>query len=354
MTPTRRGFTLIEALAATGAAAAALATLVVAMGSGQGDVRIAVSLNNLRTLGQMHATYASEWDGRQWTVTPDDLSERIGGYHTSYDPSIAPPVGLGFDCEGEFHETSRGWAIQPMWYIVNCSLGNFRAWNTRPFHQYANGKVYDPLFWAPRDLDLPTGDKNDLRKRLRDLFTVDCEWPGEGTRFIFPTYCMSIAAQVDPRVYRGPQDGGSNRALDFPLGHRTPNLAAARYPELKTHMMEHFWLNPWPKPPFVPNTGGVPWFFNMSDRAEPATLFFDGSVRLLPNLEVLVSNDIVVRQGEDRLWADDRSCFGSGGYFENFAEPPSNFHVESLVDQTSSHHVFTRDGILGRDTIFSK
>jgi len=121
-------------------------------------------------------------------------------------------------------------------------------------------------------------------------------------------------------------------------------------------MMEHFWLNPWPEPPFIPGTGGVPWFFNMSDRAEPATLFFDGSVRLLPNLEVLVSNDIVVRQGGDSLWQDDPGCFGDAGYLEMYGEPniPFDHPARDLVDSTSSYHVFTADGILGRDTIFSE
>jgi hypothetical protein len=348
----RRGVSLLE-VGVTAATVAALVSVAVPMiGSARGDSDLLVSLNNLRILGEAHATYASEWEGRQWTVTPDDLSVRIHSYRTTYPPKIIPPARLGFDCEDEYYETSSGWALQQMWWAGNCSLGNFRAWNTGAFNQYVGGKIYDRTFWAPRDIGMP----GELRDLLRQYLEIDCEWPGAGSSFVFPTYCMSIAAQVDPAVYRGPQDGGSQYARSLDFGHRTPNLASAKYPDLKTHMLEHFWLNNWPKnhDPFIPGTGGVPWYFNMSDRSEPATLFFDGSTRVLPNLEVLASNDIVVRQGEDSLWAHDIACFGSGGYFENYAFPPSDSANFEYVDMVPSHHVFTRDGILGRDTVLGE
>jgi len=347
-TATRSAVTLIDTLAATLTVLALGAMLIPALGAVDDNVEVEASKNNLRQLGMIHAIYAADWDGRQWTVTPDDLTLITHGvYHADYrNNDEVPPVGLGFDCGGEYSDTSRGWAIQPMWYDGNCALGNFRAWNTVPFHQYANGKVYDRMFWAPRD---PMAE---LNPDIRDYWDLDCEWPGSGTPFIFPTYCMSIAAQVDPDVYRAPSRGGAQRALDLDFGHRTPDLASAKYPDLKTQMLEHWWLNPLPDPIVDPNTG-FPWFYNQSDRAMPAALFFDGSVRLLPNMEVLRSNDTVVRGGGDPLWNRDIGCFGSGGYFESYALPPSNLETRGLVDQVSSHHVFTTDGILGRDTIFS-
>jgi len=238
-----------------------------------------------------------------------------------------------------------------MWWTANCSLGNFRAWNTKPFNDYANGKVYDRMFWAPKNLAPPI----DLESEIGEYLDLPCEWP-EGASFWFPTYCMSVSAQLDPRVFASDANGGPTHPLELDFGHRTPNLAAARYPDLKTHMLEHYWLNPLSEDPFIPGTGDVPWFFNMSPDSEPIGLLFDGSVRKVPVMESLVSNDIVVRQGGDSLWQDDPGCFGDAGYLEMYGEPniPFDHPARDLVDSTSSYHVFTADGILGRDTIFSK
>jgi len=348
----RRAVTLIDTLAATLTVLALGAVLIPALGAVDDNFEVEASKNNLRQLGMIHAIYAADWDGRQWTVTPDDLTLILHGSYPPRDYSHIPEVpaiSLGFDCDGNEVFSSYGRFIQQSWWPGNCSLGNFRYWFTKPFNQYANGKVYDRLFYAPRHLLLP-GDWADL---LRERINTDCEWVGEEDTVLTPTYCMSLAAQVDPEVYAAPSRGGAQRALALDYGHRTPSLASAKYPDLKTHMIEHYWFNPPPEEPFIPGTGGVPWFFNMSDRAENATLFFDGSVRLLPNMEVLVSNDIVVRGGGDPLWNHDPGCFGSGGYFENSAQRGSTLEVHGFVDQVSSHHVFTTDGILGRDTIFS-
>jgi hypothetical protein len=53
-----------------------------------------VSIDNLRQLGMAHRNYADDWDGRQWTQTPDDLTVILepsgtyvsdyGGYFESY------------------------------------------------------------------------------------------------------------------------------------------------------------------------------------------------------------------------------------------------------------------------------
>lgn len=357
----RRALTTVETIVAALTIVVLLAILVPALGAAQHDFKLLQSMNNLRIIGTMHATYANDWEGRQWTHTPDNLSEIVCAEYPDGYPSSGsacnghswkevPSVPLGFNCKGEFVTTRRGWAIQQLWYGINCSLGSFRAWNAQSFNNYANGKVYDLLFWAPRHLEY-----HSRRELIQSYIDLDCQWPGGGAPFFFPSYCTSVAAQVDPDVYRGPQAGGPQRALDLPLGHRTPNLANARYPDLKTHMIEHEWLNNWPAghDPYIPDTGGIIWYYNASDRSEPATLFFDGSVRVLPVLEVLASNDLVVSGGEDRLWSEDLACFGNAGYFETDSFPPSDSATFEFVDMTTSYHVFTRDGILGRDTIFT-
>lgn len=335
----KRGFTLIELLVVISIIALLIGLLLPAIGKARDSAKVTISLSNLRNFGAAHATYASEWNGRQWTTCPDDLTVMVTApvWKTDYSAPV-PPVPLGFDKNGTHFQTFRGWAILPMWWPGNCSLGSFRAFHTKPFNQYINKKVYDPIFWCPKDYTI-----NDKIYQWQDD-------PGEwvnGASFYFSSYCTSVAAQVSPDVYRGVNQGGAQRADQLPAGHRSPNLSSATYPDLKTHMLEHYWLQNNPSES-IPGTGGVPWFFNMGPDSTPATLFFDGSCRMMSVREAVASSRRVVSQGGERLDANDPGCFGSGGYFQSYGYAGANTRGE-----INSYHVFTRDGIKGRDTIGS-
>ena len=338
-----RGFTLIELLVVISIIALLVGILLPAIGKARDSAKVAISMSNLRNFGAAHATYTSEWNGRQWTTCPDDLSLITGGgslpgtYSATYNDPRIPPVPLGFTRDGTHVATTRGWAIQPMWYTGNCSLGSFRAFHTKPFNQYLNNKVYDPIFWAPKDYT--------TEERIFQWMEDPGEWPTNPApvSFWFSTYCTSVAAQVSPDVYRDELDGGSQRANDLAAGHRTPSMAQARYPDQKTHMLEHYWLQQNPSES-IPGTGGVAWFFNMGPDSTPATLFYDGHVRMMSVREARQSSDIVFNQSGRELDADDPACFGTGGYFESSA-------YNGAVNEINSYHVFTADGIAGRDTI---
>jgi len=107
-------------------------------------------------------------------------------------------------------------------------------------------------------------------------------------------------------------------------------------------MIEHSWLQ---SPPAECNpafAGCEPYYFNHGIDSTPAALFYDGSVRLLPNQEVLLADFQVLSQtgGVDGLWHRG-TPFGTNGYFI-----PESFDFVPL-----SHHVLTTDGIMGRDTL---
>jgi prepilin-type N-terminal cleavage/methylation domain-containing protein len=333
-----RAFTLIELLVVISIIALLIGILLPAIGKARDSAKVTISLSNLRNFGAAHATYASEWDGRQWTTCPDDLTQLLGigsAIRSAYTTPPVPAVPLGFDKTGQHWTTLNGWAILPFWWPGNCSLGSFRAFHTKPFNAYINKKVYDPIFWAPTDYTI-----NDKIFQWQDD-------PGEwvaGASFYFSTYCTSVAAQVSPDVYRGAQSGGSRSAQNMLGGFRSPNLSTATYPDLKTHMLEHYWLQQNPSES-IPNTAGVPWFYNMGPDSTPATLFFDGHTRMMSVREAVSSSRRVVTQGEDKLDADDPNCFGSGGYFQSYGYAGSNGRGE-----INSYHIFTRDGIKGRDT----
>jgi prepilin-type N-terminal cleavage/methylation domain-containing protein len=334
----KRGFTLIELLVVISIIAVLIGLLLPAIGKARDSAKVTVSLSNLQNFGKAHATYSSEWNGRAWTTAPDDLSVILNftalpsSFATSGPQAVIPSVPLGFDKNGLQWSTRFSWAVSPMWYPLNCSLGRFRGFHTKPFNRYLNNKVYDPIFWAPKDYTI-----NELIFQFMD---DPGEWQGTGTPFFFSTYCTSVAAECSPDVYRGVSSGGSQTAISLAAGFRTPPYGSATYPDQKTHMLEHYWLQLNPSES-IPATFGVPWFFNMGADSTPATLFYDGHTRMMSVREAVTSSARVFAQGEDELDASDPACFGSSGYFEWYRHG---------TDPINSYHVFTRDGIKGRDT----
>jgi len=343
MSRTRRtGFTLIELLVVISIIALLVGILMPGISKARDSALVMKSMANLRNFGAAHAVYASEWNGRQWTTCPDDLSTIISAYQLDYAGNARiPPVPLGFDRYGVHWQTSKGFAVQHFNWTRNCSLGNFRYFHTKPFNQYINKKVYDQIFWAPKD--------DTINDRINQWIEDPGEWPvggddqGNTPTIMISTYCTSVAAQNSPDVYRGVSDGDSQHPLSLPAGHRCPNLSSAIYPELKSHMVEHRWLQN-PPSPSIPGTAGVPWFYNMGPDSTPATLFFDSSVRMKSTREAVAASNRVVLQGEDKLDARDPGCFGVGGYFQTYGYAGANTRGE-----INSWHIFTRDGIKGRD-----
>ena len=83
-----------------------------------------------------------------------------------------------------------------------------------------------------------------------------------------------------------------------------------------------------------------PYYFNHAFASAPATLFYDLSTRILPNIEVLEADKLLIEQTGYGLW--NRSTpFGEDGYFG-----VAGYDLPSLA-----HHILTTDGILGRDTL---
>ncbi len=108
-------------------------------------------------------------------------------------------------------------------------------------------------------------------------------------------------------------------------------------------MIEHSWVQ---GPPALCNpafAGCEPYYFNQGIDSMPVTLFYDMSVRLLRNTDVLAADQRVLKQtgGVDGLWNRGTSL-GTDGYMI-----PNGYDQAPL-----SYHILTTDGILGRDTLF--
>ncbi|MCH8316499.1 MAG: hypothetical protein IIA64_11040 [Planctomycetes bacterium] len=365
MTRSRRfmGFTIVDLLIFLVVVTVLISLALPTLARARGDSMVQESMANLSMLSVAHVMYAADWNGRQVTWVVDDLGVYDSvqdycdahGYCDYYGgPGCHPPLLAGWGCDvNDYCRVyayrpcvlwSYNWAVNPIGFpgmqeAVD-GFGHFRLANSKAFHDYVNGRFYDPTFYAPNDtvpydLALPLfGDPN--------------EFNTEGNPPIWVSYVLSPAAMYDPDVMRSNAAGGWQNPWDLDYGFQSPGLFQAQYPDLKTHMIEHNWVqnppaecNPAPPPPFG---YGVcePYYFNHGIDSTPVTLFYDGHVRLLPNTEVYAADQLILKQtgGVDGLWHRG-TPFGEDGYYISYGYDGAPL----------SHHILTTDGILGRDTL---
>ena len=364
-----KGFTIVELLMVISIIALLIGILLPAIGKARDKARTTTSLSNLRQLAVAHNAYAGDWEDSQLSLARYNISAYgdmdvynqeigfTGNLTTGHPPLLAGWANGGLwaywpAIPGDY------WAVDPIGFPgpagADC-FGWFRLPSVAQFNQYVNGRWYDKIFYAPKDpfftaiepcLDHP-GDFAPL---------PDCNPP------IWTTYCLSPAALFSPDVlaYNEQTNEYWTDPWDLPGGHRTPTMGSIRYPTLKTHMLEHPWLQNVRRVCNPAFSGGFaedcePYYFNHGFESTPATLFYDGHVRLFGTQEALNANRRHLGQtvndlnGSFGLWSIDTPFGGgyepnaTGGYFMDFA-----------YDFTAtSYHILTIDGALGRDTLGS-
>jgi type II secretory pathway pseudopilin PulG len=360
-TSATRGLTLVEALITLLAIMILLSLVLPALARGRGESGIARSLANLQAINAALENYAGDFDGRQPTAVVDDFSTygasgpaAIANYY-SQNGVPHPPLLLG-DCPppagmwGYYMPGTPGVPTNPSNYIVlipiNFSSANpfgfFRITNAKIVHDYLGRRWFDPTLYAPNDAA--------AYSRCEPWFDrTACAFPGfdlEPGSPPWSSYCFSPAAMFDPQVMQSTAKGGFTDPYSYANGFRSPHVAQAKHPALKTRVMEHAWCQNTPEnrcnPAFTNGiyAGCEPWYFNHGAASSPATLFFDGSTRLLPNSEVLASDAQLIKQSGEGVWHRG-TPLGAEGYFGDI----------SFDGTIVSHHILTVDGILGRDTL---
>jgi hypothetical protein len=217
-----------------------------------------------------------------------------------------------------------------------------------------NGKFYDATFYAPKDrvvLDLAEplfGDPGE--------FIDPAEV--EGADIVWSSYCTSPAGMWSPDVYSETKGNGMfyNDPFGRPAGARSPSMSQATYPTLKTHVIEHHWLQQQNKQcsPFVAGgtyDGCEPFYFNHSIVSSPVCLFYDGHIDQLGTQTADKNHKKVLAQtGNAGLWTKDTPM--GGAYTGDFVRGQGGYFNEDAEDWTNvNFHILTRDGIKGRDTL---
>ncbi|MHC4993179.1 MAG: type II secretion system protein, partial [Planctomycetota bacterium] len=330
----RTAFTIVELLVVVSIIALLIGILLPAIGKARDQAKLTQSQANLRQLGQAASIYAAEWNDRQFSA-PDDNLARYGNEPYSavtnfnlQSGSSHPPLVLGHGPNGGVWAWwfSNPQNYSPILSAINfehawVGFGWFRAPNVKSFYNYLSGRAFDPVFWAPKD-DMPLS-------YVDNCFEAPYEWgpcfesttggpDGDGD-VIYPSYCFSPAALYNPHVMRNPEQGGAQDPWSLNSGLRVPAMSQARYPDLKTHMLEHHWLQQRRadcNPAFEAGTynGCEPYYFNHSWESVPVTLFYDGHVAGLGVREAEAADTRAAVQVGYGLWSRD-TALGSDGYF---------------------------------------
>ncbi len=364
-----RGFTIIELLVVIAIITLLIGILLPAVGKARDNARVSVSRSNLRELGVAMHSYAADWQDRQFTPVRDTIGTYgsmanynaqvygapDGGNDVPDRFEVHPPIMWGWGSEGWMWSYSMNfaglhWAIQAINFSGGASyFGWFRFPNIKPIHSYLGGKVYDPVFYAPKDrLSLAAAEPY-MDDPGEMAVGEACSVP------VWSSYCWSPAAMYSPEVFRpdDPSQPAAQRGFQepwsLPSGFRVPSMSQSRYPTLKTHMLEHHWLqnvevecnrscetweacgNP---------LDCEPYYFNHALTSQPVTLFYDLHVSLVGVHEAMLADNRHENQVGYGLWSRD-TPFGDDGYLidmgYDFAE--------------TSFHILTTSGALGRDIL---
>jgi prepilin-type N-terminal cleavage/methylation domain-containing protein len=363
----RNGFTIVELLVVVSIIALLVGILLPAVGKARDNAKVTISKGNLTQLAKAHATYAAEWNDRQVTQTVDNFAgygdspaDANDAYGDATGEGGHPPIFAGFGVGGAawafwFDIGSNPCNTVPINFDGSCEYwGNFRLTNFKPLTNYLNGRVYDPIFWAPKDRGAwAVLDDTDCLGIPYDFTTCYDNSGDDGNNWLHATYVYSPAALFNPDVMRNPEDGGWRDPWEpgFDASLRVPAMAQARYSDLKTQFIEHPWLQNQRancNPAFSGHEYGSgsydgcePFYFNHGYESVPMTAYYDAHVEGIGTQEAMSASSRHKVQTGYGLWSED-TPWGSDGYL-------SGLGYDFLTE--TSFHILTTDGILGRDTI---
>lgn len=412
-TSSRRGFTIIELLVVVAIIGLLIGLLLPAIGRARDSALTSQSMANLRNIGAGAGMYSAAWNERQLAGLQDDFAKYVSaisqgsGQEFKTATGTCPPSLVwgwgGYDqldiapCSGR-----RSKGIWANWICDAQDVGSPAQWgwnapfqfgdwvnddgdnsgggiwimpNCRNFNQYVGGKFYDKVFYSPRDK--VSLDRTQRAFEIGDDFTLLCSVPvvaGSFDMVVWSTYCFSPAGLSSPGVFSA-KDGCHDfrkPGRQFPGLFRTPAFSQAAYPELKTMIMERWWLQNREGPEYNPMftkrvppgsrmSGGTPYMFNQCINSAPCAVFYDGHTAATGTASSMADHATVATGRasaglrEPGLFVQNTLANLTGRWAEYggyFTGPSSDFNYDE--DVNTSYHVFTTDGILGRDFVEAK
>ncbi len=325
----RKGFTIIELLVVVSIIALLVGILLPAIGTARDSARVNTSKSNLRQLGVAHKAYAADWADRHFTLVRDNLG-LYGGDVERYNIEIYGGGG-GFEVHPPI---IAGWG-----YTLG---GTYVAWAY--WTDQSNNVYFQPINFPGPPKDAVILNPIEPCFEIPGDVVGGADWGGIGPGECNPgiaSYCLSPAGLFSPAAFSNDGNGVYWSApWEMASGYKVPSFGEVKYPTLKTHMLEHSWLQNTKVPCNAAFSGCEPYYFNQSFQSMPVTLFYDGSVRLMSCLEAMSSDRRIFRQAGVGLWTRD-TPFGTDGYFIG----------DGYDFAATGYHILTTEGVRGRDTI---
>lgn len=370
-----RAFTIIELLVVVSIIALLVGILLPAIGKARDQAQLSRSQANIKQISTAVATYAAEFGDRQPTWINDNISTygnnataAFTNYAAQANDENHPGMMLGWGRNGNnptiwFFGPPPGanstvTYFQPIVFQAGTGqgFGSHRVPNAHSLSAYVNGRFYDPTYYAPKDTA--------VWEATEPHFDNPDEFPATVNPVKWSSYCFSAAAMFNPTVLGKNAGGGyyTNPWL-IPSGFRSPGLSQAQYGNLKTHIMEHNWLQGRKKHCSPNFTGGsydgcTPPYFNHGFNSAPVAAFYDGHVGMAGQQDSIDSNArMVVQAGTPNhgLWSLNTAFgpnAGVGGSYPAGVPLSGGYYMAQGFDWSStSYHVLTIDGIKGRDFI---
>jgi prepilin-type N-terminal cleavage/methylation domain-containing protein len=367
-----KAFTIIELLVVVSIIALLVGILLPAIGKARDQAQLTRSQANVKQLSTATSTYAAEWGDRQ----PTFIVDNIASYGTSaitafqgYEDAVGkehPWIWLGYGINGAAPVvygyapppvSARTTVFQPIDFYGGPApneqkMGSFRLIQVRAVNTYVNGRFYDPVFYAPKDTAVVNS--------VETLFDNPNEFVslGTGVPAKLSSYCFSAAAMFSPDVLsENNQSKFFTNPWTLKAGFRSPSMGQATYPSLKTHILEHHWLQNRKRPCAPTFNGGIydgcqPYMFNHGFNSQPVTSFFDGHIEQMgQELSIAGCARMAEQTGQANhgLWSVD-TPLGPGGAFDWDQQMDGGYYMGQGSDWSStSYHVLTIDGIKGRD-----
>jgi len=358
-----RGFSRIDLVALMALGTALVGAIAPVIASGTGQAGMVVSLSNMRRIGAGCASYEADWGGRQWSCLEDRMAD-FGGDCATYTVGHCPPqLILGYDAGNSALwgywirgglPTCTGWpgSCATNWIVLmpitlggttgpatdyGAGVGTWQFINARGVREYIANRHYDPVFYAPNDVDA-----YDLVQGRLAGVAAEFHYPADSYRI--SSYGLSPAAMWGPGTFRAPSAGGFVHPSENPAAFSTPTASSARHPTLKTRLMERNWCqNPPTHLQAGQEAGRIPYASNASGRSRPGCLFFDGHAAFV-SMESFAADDAMAQmQTGDGLWSRD-TAYG----------PLGVFGAQALDGFANSAHLLTIDGVQGRDLLHQR
>ena len=373
------GFTIVELLVVISIIALLVGILVPAVNKARDTAKMTQSKSNLHQVTIAMSNYSADWNGDHFTTAPPNLSsgDRRG---IPVREAIDLLAGGGTPMGIRLGEASQG--NQTYVFFLNnyegvvpytfangntgdgldmTGFGTWRYPNALQVAEYMNGLPLHKAYFSPKDtIALRTLEGCDslngsycVSSRGQSIWGWDAAW--NSNMILAPSsYCISPSMMYNAQVYAWDDDAvvTFTDPMDINTGFRPSTKDQAHFPNLKSWLMEHNWLQNSVTDCSM-NWGGTwfdtldgcwdgcePFHFNNSYKSAPVTAFSDGHVGTFEVAQAERDDNMIMADNGMGLWHRDTGD-GANGYFTNLGSDWISW----------SGHTHTTLGIKGRDVL---